>query len=266
MGRIFSWEEIVSRSVPEIESFDEVQRTLEEKLSIFPFIGGIICGSVLQGRHNVRSDLDCLLLYTSDQTELALSIKQKLISYARKLNVPLELISIDTRTANSLCHQFGPSFAQHVEWSAKHGGIIRGNILPRFAVTNDLKQGFIEYLRRKIRVLEKYLDELLILDTKERCKFLQKVLEAPIYVVRDFLVWQGEDLGGTSKAIILEKVSNKSWQSFLRKISDLDHLYSDELHQQLKNPNHGCYSAVINEIEEVAPEVLGFVKAVAWTL
>jgi len=266
MGKIFPWEEIVSKSVPEIESFDKVRQELKEKLSIFPFIGGIICGSVLQGTHNVRSDLDCLALYMIRQTELALSIKQDLIAYAHQLNVPLELISVDSRTAMSLCHQIGPSFTQHVKWSAKNGGIIGKNPLPDFATTNDLHQDLIEYFRRKIRMLEKGLEKLPIFDPKERCEFLQKILEAPIYVVRNFLVWQGEDLRGSSKDIVLEKVSNKEWKSFLEKISDLDHLYSDELYRQLKSPNYDNYSAILSRIEEVAPEVLYFVKSVAWTL
>lgn len=266
MGKIFSWEEIVFKSVPEIKSFDKVRHELEEKLSASPFIGGIICGSVLRRNHNTRSDVDCLALYDIRQTELALSIKQGLVAYANKLNVPLELISVDDCTARNLCHQIGPSFLKHLEWAAENGGIIRENPISHFALTLDLFQDLKEYIRRKIRMLEKNLDEWLILDIKERCEFLQKIMEAPIYVVRNFLVWQGEDLGRASKAIVLEKVSDKEWKSFLEKISDLDILYSEELYRQMRNPDYDSYSTVLSKIEEVAPEVLGFAKSVAWTL
>ena len=64
MGRVFSWQEINSGQIPDLSSFDSVGNLLREELTACPAVlGALICGSFLRGDHNLRSDIDCVVLY-----------------------------------------------------------------------------------------------------------------------------------------------------------------------------------------------------------
>ena len=97
MGKVFSWEEIVKNEVPLLHSFSEVVSLCKELSQCPGIIGGIICGSVLRGDYDLRSDLDCLILYRSEQAKKILLLLQEIVSLATKKIFLLSLFLLMTR-------------------------------------------------------------------------------------------------------------------------------------------------------------------------
>ena len=95
MGRIFSWEEIEQGKVPRLESFKEVTQKLRKELaSNRKVVAALLCGSALRGDYSMRSDIDCFVIYSDG---VVFSDLRKLVAYAKRLSVPLEMIPVNIR-------------------------------------------------------------------------------------------------------------------------------------------------------------------------
>ncbi|MFA6525831.1 MAG: nucleotidyltransferase domain-containing protein [Candidatus Buchananbacteria bacterium] len=67
MGKVFSWEDIAGKRVPELSSFDDLADIMKaEIIGNKDIHGGLLFGSVLWGCHNRRSDLDFLVVYDQE--------------------------------------------------------------------------------------------------------------------------------------------------------------------------------------------------------
>jgi predicted nucleotidyltransferase len=64
MGRVFTIEEIESGRIPKHNSFDRVANRIRSQLIEMPQVkAAMIFGSYAKRRHNIRSDIDCLIVY-----------------------------------------------------------------------------------------------------------------------------------------------------------------------------------------------------------
>jgi predicted nucleotidyltransferase len=266
MGKVFSWEEIVAGEVPKLEDFGIVQRQivseLEENNEI---IGGVICGSVVRGDHNVRSDVDCLVVHSGQNVPRIIGLLQELNKYAKQLYVPVEFIPVDIRVAHIPTVEI--SFGMHLDWSARNGGCIKTNPIPMLSFDLDMGQELQNYVRLKLNKLTKRWIKYPEASPEHRFHFLQKILEAPVYIARKIIRWQGVDISfDDSKRRIVELYSehfNGSESSeFFREavITDVD--YTAKLLQQLKCSDEMEYSSVLKEIEAIVPNVLEFIRLV----
>ncbi len=266
MGKVFSWEEIASGKIPKLEDFGIILGLIVSELErCNEIIGGVICGSVIRGDHNIRSDVDCLVVHSGQNILKIIGLLQELNRFAKRLYVPVEFIPVDIRVAHTPTVEM--SFGMHLDWSARNGGCIKTNPIPMLSFDLDMGQELQNYVRLKLNKLTKRWIKYPEASSEQRFHFLQKILEAPIYIARKIVRWQGVDISfDDSKRRIAELYSehfNGSESSgFFKEAVLADVSYTTKLLQQLKCCDEVEYSNVVQEIEAIVPDVLEFIRLV----
>lgn len=271
MGRIFSWNEIEEKKIPQLQNFTNLVNQIRKELEILDgIIGGILFGSMLWNNHNQRSDIDCLLVYNPIAQKKVFKVLNYINKIASDFYIPLEIIPLDLRIIKTSLHHIGLSFADHLNYAVKNGGIIKTNPLPFFIFNNKNKDDDIrEYLKNKLRKLEKGLSAIHIMKDADLYRFLQKILEAPVHVARKILWWQNIKMPNDSKQTVsfhYLNIANQKEKELFIKINAIDSQYTTELLKQLKNPNKIEYNKIINEIKKIAWDTLKFVKLNAFRI
>lgn len=266
MGKVFSWKEIANGQIPRLDDFSIVQSLIVSELEKRnEIIGGVICGSVIRGDHNVRSDVDCLVVHSGQNILKIIGLLQELNRFANQLYVPVEFIPVDIRVAHTPTVEM--SFGMHLDWSVRNGGCIKTNPIPMLSFELDMGQELQNYVRLKLNKLTKRWIKYPEASFEQRFHFLQKILEAPIYIARKIIRWKGVDISfDDSKRRIVELYSehfNDSQSSeFFREAVATDAGYTAKLLQQLKCSDEGAYLKVLEEIELIVPDVLEFIRLV----
>jgi hypothetical protein len=268
MGRVFSWREISSGRVPELDNFNLIGQILREELANCPaIIGALICGSFLRGDHNKRSDIDCVALYYWERRREAVKFFQKLSLFSTDLCVPLEIIPVDSGLASTPNHHLASTFIDHLLISSKEpGSIIKMNPVPFLHFeTCNFRLDTIEYLKHKARRFDKGEASLLTISSEQRLRLVQKALEFPVYAARKVLRCLGEDFTrGDSKREILRIYLSLSGLSEAKEILEesfvLDRWYSEQLELQIEEKNRRSYLSVIKKLQAFVPKALEFAR------
>ena len=267
MGRVFTFEEIRQGWMPATRDFKEMWEILEAELSASSaIIGSVICGSCVRGDYNVRSDIDCVVLYRQTDRSEAIDLFQGLEVEAAEIYVPLELIPLDDKLAETSDHHLSPIFLEHLRLSVRLGGVIKENPLELISPNPmSFREDTILYLIDKIRKLEKGSARLPVLSTEKLCLFLQKALELPVYVARKIVQCKGYDLtGDDSKGEVLRAYAETRFTpaiELLEELVSLDRRYSEALGQQIMEaPDQASYGKILRKIEEAVPKVLQFAR------
>lgn len=190
MGKVFMWEEVEHGMIPILGSFERVVVEIKSRLDDSPLIGGVICGSVNYGHHNVRSDIDCLVLYPEEAKPEMVEVLLGLTEFADGLCVPVDFIQITPELATTNMQGISPSMVQHIQRSASNGGLIKANPFEHMNLRElDNRAEAINWTRQKVRMLDegavrRYSDQ-------KEADFLQKLLEAPIHGTRKLLLATG---------------------------------------------------------------------------
>ncbi|MEK7109432.1 MAG: nucleotidyltransferase domain-containing protein [Patescibacteria group bacterium] len=262
MGKVFTWPQVKARHVPGPNSFTVVLDRLRVVLAREPSVlGAGVCGSIVRGDSNRRSDIDCVVIFDANRRREAYEVMQGLSVFARDHHVPLTFIQSDTRLMSTRMHHFGPSFVEHMAFSMQGGGLIKGRPLEMLAPSVSRQAGVEEYLRFKMHYLQAHWAEYPAVGELDRVQFLQKSLEAPLHVARKTLSWYGP-LSGDSKKYVLEQYRAQMPAKLgeaLEKLVSTDRNYTAELETQLEHPHEADYLAMLGCIEEQVPDVLDFV-------
>lgn len=266
MGKVFSWEDVQQKHIPNLSSFDVIGDKLKEELSKHSFINGaLMCGSFLKGDHNRRSDIDCVVLYDFNCRKEAVELFQKLNAFSESLYVPLELIPLDTELAGTPYHHLTSAFIDHLNLSSKNGGVIKQNPMDFVC---PIPISFVEdtrsYLINKIRKLEKGSISLNSFSNERLYAFLDKALALPIYAARKMIRCHGRQfINGDSKKEVLRiypSISVNKVQALLEDLVSADLYYSELLNKQLLYPDTNAYKKGIEEIKKIIPLVLDFAR------
>lgn len=265
MGKVYSWEEINSNQVPYLSDYIKVGDMLKKKLSESPVImGALLCGSFLRGDHNIRSDIDCVVIYNWEERQNAMELFQELNMFASGFKIPLELIPLDTELAQTSYHPIPSTFLEHLRISAEDSGTIKKSPIE---LIKPSPMTFVEdtnlYLINKIRKLEKGTITLLT-DSAERLYFfLQKVLELPSYTARKVLRCHGETFShGDSNFEVLRMYAELGLDKenkILQEVTELNRQYSQVLGRRT-NQSEVEYTKIIDEIKNIIPVVLDFAR------
>jgi predicted nucleotidyltransferase len=172
--------------------------------------GALICGSLLRGDHNLRSDVDCLIIPSAETSE---PIVQKLNDLVWEIrgnwNVPLEFVVVNQKVAATSMHTISPSFASHLRWAVEYGGVVGRNPLEMIDVSgHDGRTDAVNYLRSKLRKLEKDSYSLSwnqIRDGSSYIRALERAFEAPLRVARVMLWWTDPETEKDSRQEVLEE-------------------------------------------------------------
>lgn len=265
MGRVFKYSQIVQKRVPSKEDFsagktdiiNTIQRTADIK-------GAIICGSLLHGTFNSRSDID-VVLYHLDTTQ-SRAVIRGLRNRCADLNLDVNIVAIDPVIAKTRYHTISWGFLQHLKKSVEQGGLINEDFL------SLLNQDFLdplgdaaEYISFKLRYLCKSIDELEELDpsSEKHIELLQKGLELPVHVARKYLGIRGIDAGDESKREVIATYCSNAPEHLANKLVrlvELDAAYNAILSEQVVKPNKREYRASLEMIADRLPEVVVFVR------
>jgi len=269
MGQVFTWKEIVRKRVPRLEDFTiaiEEARELFEKKDVI--VGAVVCGSVTRGDHNVRSDVDCFVLYDHSREHEAFAVIQTATSSAARRRVPLVCIPCDTLLSETHMHHIGGSFFWHLQKAVETGGLLKGDPLRLVTGLRSRQEEAESYLRVKMYNLQESWGMVQTFSEERMASYLKKLLEAPVHIARKTLEHQGL-LSGDSKQQIRIRYGEHmdavlSLQ--LEKLVELDARYSEELRMQLECPDEKRYRQMLDSILMRSEDVLSFVRANAMFL
>lgn len=258
MGKVFTFDEIKHKCVPELGSFNFVLDELKDWLSKSPaIIGAIICGSAVTAvKFNRRSDIDCVVIHRQDMTREAVEVYQNLQQFAAKRFVPLELITFDDLTVRQhRNHLFSCTFGRHLARSANKGGIIKTNPLPDSCLfCASRNSDIVNYLCHKLETISKGLNRMPIMDEAELCRFLQKVLEAPIHIARKMLELNNRLVDDSKQAVrgIYLSTATQKEKDYFQVLCDFDKDYSEELEAQLESIEPTRYQNQLDLLKNAA--------------
>lgn len=265
MGKVFSWEDVKKGSVPNLESgFGAVKKYIESQINNFAGItAAVLCGSFLTGKHTIRSDMDCVLVYSEDEQSECIRFFQELIQQAGTYHVPLELVAIRRDIALTPHHPLQATFLEHIALSARKGGTIKGDVVSSFvAPGRTMKDETINYIIAKIRKLEKGWVILPMMGSDEYHRYLSKLLDAPVHIARKVCRAKGINFGNDdSKSSVVRRygeVSRGREYGMIMELIELDAHYSRELCRHIEDPNQRSYEDLLKKVEREIPTVRDF--------
>jgi predicted nucleotidyltransferase len=267
MGKVFTWDDIVTRNIPDQAAFTTVTDSMRRLLEANPgVVGGTFFGSSLSSAWNPRSDIDYVVVYDHEQREEVFSTIRQIRQLAAAHHVPTDAILIDRQMAGVGVYRMRQSFASHLQHAIDEGGTLVRSPLPFLIfdpthTADDLRI----YLRNKLQSLEEGIIALPGLEGHAVSRFLQVILESPLHIARNVLSLfrlsenPGETSKGKAVSAYLTLTGVPERDQFLRLVA-VDHRYSAELLEQISRPNASRYSQIMKEIQDQAPEVLAFIR------
>ena len=265
MGRIFTWDEVSLGKIPDEDSIEEVadlvhKRLLEEKGVVF----AALCGSVVRGDFNIRSDVDCVVVLDSAYESQVRKVTNSLSVFARELYVPVNFIPCDVQIAATGFHHLGPAFVRHVESSIQAGGLIKGvQFLEDLSPSVPLDQEIISYLRIKLYGMMESLASESSFSEEQSVRFFKKGLEVVMHTARKVLIYEDFLVGDSKKDVQARyrEMMPVELSTMLDALIDLDRLYSAELYAQLdEGLNEARYRAVLSLVSLGMPSVAQFIR------
>lgn len=264
MGKVFTWKEVVRKRVPRPEDFrlviDEARGFFAGEESI---VGAAVFGSVIRGDCNIRSDVDCFVLYDHTQEREAFRVLQSVTAVASLHRVPLTCIPCDTLLAATHMHHIGSSLRRHLGKSMRIGGLLKGDPLRHIVGVRSSEKEVEEYLRFKLYGIQEAFGEVRTFSEEKFVSYLKKMLEAPVHVARKVLEHQGL-LDGDSKREVLAsyvKHMERGLSDQLRSLVMLDTLYTTVLLQQLEHPDESDYRVFLQVLLSNSENVIAFIRA-----
>ncbi len=264
MGQVLTWDAIQAGRIPKKESFHQVAAPLREVLSVEPsVVSALLFGSVVRGDFNIRSDIDCVVIYETEQQTWAMNAMHEVGRAAHALHVPINFAPCDTVVAKTHLHHFGGEFIRHLQASMDTGGLIKGNLVDLLAPTIPAKQEIESYLRVKMYNMTRSLAEMVSFSEERMAAFLKKALEASTHVARKMLIYEG-NMRGDSKRDVRERYRETMPSALSRQFDHLlamDSMYSTHLRLQVDQPDQGSYLEALGRLQAELPRVLEFLRS-----
>ena len=264
MGKVYAWEDVEARRIPRLEDFpvviDHMREVFKKEKSI---LGGLICGSVLRGDHNCRSDIDCVVVYETKLEREAMEVLQGVSAFAGNMYVPVGFVPCDIYTASTRFHHIGPAFRIHLQMAIKSGGIVGTNPLTLLRTGGeDLIMEIESYLRMKVYNTGEALAKYSCMSIDHKCAFLQKVLEAPSHVARKILHLGASDENDAKVSIVTRYIETmpRHLGDGLRMLTSFDKRYTVEVLRQLERPDRWQYEECWSVLEELPYWLLDWLR------
>lgn len=264
MGQVFTWDSIHAGRIPEKRSFHRVAFDLRTSLAgESAIVTALLFGSVVRGDFDIRSDVDCVVIYKKEQEAWAVSMMHDIDRRAHSLYVPINFTPCDTAVAGTRFHALGSAFVRHLRSAIDAGGLIKGNLIDQLAPTIPAEQEIESYIRMKMYNLQESLVQMKSFSEERRVAFLKKALEASTHVARKMLIYEDTLRGDDSKREVQERY-RETMPSLLSKRFDyllkVDRQYSADLEGQMEKPNQKVYEIALDRLEGHLPDVLEFLR------
>lgn len=265
MGRIFSYEEITANQVPTARDFAAGRQDIIETVSSCEdILGAIMCGSIIHGTSNARSDIDVAFFY--HETPAVATAMKGLRARSLRRNLDLSLIPIEAEMAQTNFHAITASFRQHLEMMAAAGGLVKQDFTGRIKPWQSERDDLTAYLSHKWRYFNKRLNKIDFMDpgSPKRLETVQKALELGPHIARKMLSLWGVEMVSDSKADVIAAYCSLAPRGLSEQIVSLariDQWYTAELERQLRRPDRPKYLEVLRQLGIAPPAAYGFLRA-----
>lgn len=238
MGKVFTPADVSKGRVPELASFDHLVATYRKWLPRERwFTGGILAGSVLQRKHNRRSDIDLFIVFKGSEQAATTALCNFWEAHVQSLHVPVNINLWSVHNLKTASHSIGFGFLGHLAWAAEHEGLIGENPLKNIALASrhQVEEDLRSYLAKKIRRLREFACE----DgrwTDARCRTLENIAAASLHASRRWLAIKGhreDDFRNKEDVMRHVGTHNARLERELRALVNVDAEYALALDQVL---------------------------------
>jgi len=264
MGQVFTWESIQTGRIPKKESFHHIASTIRAGLADeSSIVSALLFGSVVRGDFNIRSDIDCVVIYQTELQERAMNALHEIDQAAHALHVPINFTPCDTVLAKTRLHHLGTSFIRHLQASIDAGGLIKGNLVDLLAPTIPATDEIESYTKMKMYSMQESLAQMTSFSEERFAAFLKKALEAPTHIARKMLIYESV-LRGDSKQEVrqqYQEIMPTRLAEQFNHLLEVDSWYTSELESQLKHPHQNRYEIALIRLQEELPKVIEFIRS-----
>jgi predicted nucleotidyltransferase len=268
MGKVFTWNEVKEKKVPGPENFEIVAQAIRQTLKTDPYvIFATLFGSMVNGGADIRSDIDCFLLYDAEHELLIMKALHDLQYMAKHHHVPVNFVPCDTTIAQTHMHLFGPLFRQHLYMAGLAGGGIKCDVEKSFAPSITPRQEAEEFFRAKMYTLQEGYSEVLYASDEKQASVLKKSLEAPIHIARKILGALCHKVDGTKSEILqaYQKRAPACLVEQLRYLVEVDARYTRDLKRHLLVRHEAEYRNTLKLLVTQVPHAISFVRGnIVW--
>jgi predicted nucleotidyltransferase len=263
MGQVFTWDSIQYGRIPKKESFLDVAHDLREQFSLRPsIVSAVLFGSYVRGNFTIRSDVNCFVIYKSEEEDLAMSAMQAANRKAHALHVPINFALCDTALAHTRWHHLDASFVQHLQDAIDAGGLIKGTLDGLLAPTVPATAQIESYIKVKLYRMQESFALTTSFSDDRLARFLTKTFEAPTDVARKMLIHEGTLRGDSKKEVQAEyrETMPKALSRQFEQLLAADLRYSAHLLLQVAEPDKDNYVDVLARLQMGVPRVLEFLR------
>ncbi|MFH1404987.1 MAG: nucleotidyltransferase domain-containing protein [Patescibacteria group bacterium] len=291
MSFLFSWSAICHDRFPKTsdlsEVFDHVLKHLRERCELFA--AAVLFGSVPQGNHSVRSDVDGYIVLAKGKEQKGRNLLDRCTQYAKEKFVPLQLLVLTEEQAYEAPYRFGPSYQQMWQRLRSEGLVIgkperfatrsKSTIKTEMERKLDIYEGRVKMWSDWVQELQTSCDgeDLWAEKFAMRCR---RKSTRPFHfywsVARVLLLWKNGELPSDNKDVIFSTlIHDKFFRPLLGIFSDLkilddqyEHLFlhtlagsveKDEYHTRLAELVSETVKRNI-ELLEGARELVGYMS------
>ena len=265
MGQVFTWEDVARGRVPYPEDIQEVVHLVRRRLADEPGVKfATLFGSVVRGDFDIRSDIDCLMVFENAHEAQVRKVTNALSTFARELYVPINFTPCDVAMAQTRFHHLGTAFIRHVSGTMRVGGLIKGeSFLEVLAPTVPVDQEIESYLKMKLYTMMECLASDSVFSEEQQVRFFKKGLEAVTHTARKVLLYEDLLVGDSKQEVRMRyrEVMPQNLSDMLDALIMLDHLYTEELYDQLDDGlNEAKYRAVLSLLSLGMPSIAEFIR------
>ncbi|HSX41268.1 MAG TPA: hypothetical protein VLF21_01325 [Candidatus Saccharimonadales bacterium] len=264
MGRVFSYEEIAASKIPTQQDFEAGRRDIIDTInSCSDVLGAIMCGSIIHGTSNVRSDIDVAFFY--HETPAVTAAMKGLRERSLERNLDLSLIPIEAEMAGTNFHAITTSFRQHLSMMAAQGGLIKADFTEWIKPWQSERDDLTAYLSHKWRYFNKRLNKIDFMDPSDpkRLETIQKALELGPHVARKMLSLWDVEVESDSKVEVIKAYSELApveLSEQINRLAEIDRWYTNELFLQMEKLDQERYLQVLDQLAAVVPAGYQFLR------
>lgn len=272
MGRVFTWDEVRRDKIPGRRDFEivlaRVKQTIENTEGI---LGAVFCGSVGHNAWNIRSDIDCMVLYNPRALREVMTSLNLVNEFAGEKNVPIEFIPADVELAATHMHTLDASFLDHMSGIVERAGHLKQNpldVLAAGAVTD--REDVRLYVKYKLKAFEKGLCDIANMRDEEKAPLFQKAFEVAVNTARKLLRLYGVKMPDDTKASVeryyVETAGPRERELFLKIVAE-DKKYTERVNElAVRHPPQRYVWAMEYLNKELLWDAFEFVRLVALRL
>ena len=263
MGQVFTWNAVRKGAIPRIEDFTTIAAYMRTRLAEEPAIeSALLFGSVVRGDFDIRSDIDCVVLYNTAQEDAAMRLMQEIDRTACMSYVPINFTPCDTTIASTRLHHLGSSFIRHLQASIDAGGLVKGDLLSHLAPTVSVNEEIESYIKIKMYNMMESFAQSASFTAERSASFYKKMLEASTHVARKMLIYEGT-LEGDSKKQVRKRYAETmplEMSNLFSLLLNADARYTEEVERQSVTPNETRYPEALNELHKQVPVLIQFLR------